>query len=375
MKQYFSSEAVCEGHPDKVCDRIADAILDQTLQADPNAHVACEVSATTNLVHVMGEITASEKCSYAPTVRRVIRDIGYLEWDQGFSAEETSVYLNLHEQSPDIARGVNRETLREQGAGDQGIVYGFACDETESYMPIGFTLATALCKRLAYVRRMHTVPFLRPDGKAQITMEYEDGVPKRIDAVVLSAQHSEIVSIEELRLTLLDEVVFPALPQALLDESTHYYINPTGRFVLGGPAADTGVTGRKLICDTYGGYARHGGGAFSGKDPTKVDRSGAYMARYLAKNIVASGMAKRCEIQIGYAIGVAEPVSLYIETFGTNTIPLEHMYHMILQNTDLTPYGIEEKFQLRRPIYESLSCYGHFGSNAASMPWEQVDWA
>ncbi len=375
MKQYFTSEAVCEGHPDKVCDRIADAILDATLAVDPDAHIACEVAVTTNLVHVMGEITAKTPVAYTEIIRDTIAKIGYTEPGVGFSDEECNVFLDIHEQSPDIAQGVNRESLCDQGAGDQGIVFGFACNETDAYMPLGFTLATALCKRLAYVRRMHTLPFLRPDGKAQVTLEYEDGVPVRIDSVVLSAQHTDSISIEELRLTLMDEVILPVLPASMVDEHTRYFINPTGRFVLGGPAADTGVTGRKLICDTYGGYARHGGGAFSGKDPSKVDRSGAYMARYIAKNVVASGMAQRCEVQLGYAIGVAQPVSVHVETFGTESVPVERIYRLIEKRVDLTPFGIETKLRLRQPIYEQLSCYGHFGSNAAAMPWEQVDWA
>lgn len=374
MSVHFTSEAVCEGHPDKVCDRIADAILDATLAVDPDAHVACEVAATTNKVQVMGEISAKHTPGYTKVVRETVKRIGYTEPGCGFSDMECAVVMDLHEQSPDIAQGVNRKNAREQGAGDQGIVYGYACSETKALMPLGFLLATALCKRLAYVRKMHTIPYLRPDGKAQVTLEYENGVPKRIDTVVLSAQHSEDVSIEELRFTLMDEVILPLLPREMVDAQTRYLINPTGRFVLGGPAADTGVTGRKLMCDTYGGYARHGGGAFSGKDPSKVDRSGAYMARYVAKNIVSSGMAQRCEVQIGYAIGVAEPVSLHVETFGTETVPTEQILKEIQSRADLTPYGIEQKLHLKRPIYEPLSCYGHFGNNAANMPWEQVDW-
>ncbi len=374
MKTYFTSESVTEGHPDKVCDRIADAILDETLRLDPLAHVACEVATTTNMIHVMGEITAQGAPAYADVIKRTVREIGYDESNVGFSASEATILLNIHEQSPDIARGVLQKEVKKQGAGDQGIVFGYACSETPSLMPLSFELATLLCQRLAYVRRMRAVPFLRPDGKAQVTLEYENGVPKRIDTVVLSAQHTDTVSLEELRFTLMDEVILPTLPEALVDENTRYLINPTGRFVLGGPAADTGVTGRKLICDTYGGHGRHGGGAFSGKDPSKVDRSAAYMARFLAKNIVSSGMADRCEIQIGYAIGVAEPVSLHVETFGTEHVSRETILDEIRCREDLSPYGIIQKFDLCRPIYEPLSCYGHFGRNADFMPWERIEW-
>jgi S-adenosylmethionine synthetase len=323
----------------------------------------------------MGEITTYSHVNYVNTVRRVLHDIGYTESGQGFDDQSCAVTVDLHEQSPDIARGVATINERAAGAGDQGIMFGYACRETENYMPVAFELASKLTKRLSYVRQMQTLPFLRPDGKAQVTVEYVNDIPKRIDTVVLSAQHNDTISEEELKLALMDSVIFAVLPEDMLDRDTRYLINPTGRFVMGGPSADTGLTGRKIIADTYGGAARHGGGAFSGKDPSKVDRSAAYMARYLAKNIVASELADRCEVQLGYAIGVKEPVSIAVETFGTQRAPVPEILRLILNCEDLTPYGIISKFDLRRPMYEPLSCYGHFGINAADMPWEKIKWA
>ena len=374
MNRFFTSESVTEGHPDKVCDRIDDAILDAHIKRDPYSHVACEVTACTDKVHLMGEITSRAHGNYENIVRRVIHDVGYTEDETGFDDKTCDITVDFHEQSPDIARGVSRVNDMISGAGDQGIMFGYACRETENYMPVAFELASKLTKRLSYVRQMQTLPFLRPDGKAQVTVEYKNGIPKRIDTVVLSAQHNESIFEEELKLALMDSVILPTLPMDMLDRNTKYLINPTGRFVLGGPAADSGLTGRKIIADTYGGAARHGGGAFSGKDPSKVDRSAAYMARYLAKNIVAGELADRCEVQLAYAIGVKEPVSVSVETFGTEKAPVPEIERLIQKRADLTPFGIITRFDLRRPIYEQLSCYGHFGINAAEMPWEQLDW-
>lgn len=374
MTNCFTCESVTEGHPDKVCDRIADAILDSHLAGDPHARVACEVTASTDRINLMGEISSRANVDYVDTARRVIKDIGYTEDGLGFDDINCTVTVGFHEQSPDIARGVLKNDEKSAGAGDQGIMFGYACRQTENYMPLPYELATALTKRLSYVRKMKTLPFLRPDGKSQVTVSYENGTPVHIDAVVLSAQHKEDISEKELRLALMENVILQVLPESLIDENTKYYINPTGRFVSGGPAADTGLTGRKIIVDTYGGVARHGGGAFSGKDPSKVDRSAAYMARYIAKNIVACGLAEECEIQLGYAIGVSEPVSLSVDTFGTGILPAEELISLIRSREDLTPYGIISKFDLRRPLYEGLSCYGHFGENAADMPWERIEW-
>lgn len=374
MNRFFTSESVTEGHPDKVCDRIADAILDAHIKRDPYSHVACEVTACTDKVHLMGEITSRAHGNYENIVRRVIHDVGYTEDETGFDDKTCDITVDFHEQSPDIARGVSRVNDMISGAGDQGMMFGYACRETESYMPLAFELATMLTKRLAYVRQMKSLPFLRPDGKAQVTVEYKNGIPKRIDTVVVSAQHNDTISEEELKLALMDSVILPTLPENMIDKNTKYFINPTGRFVMGGPAADSGLTGRKIIADTYGGAARHGGGAFSGKDPSKVDRSAAYMARYLAKNIVAGELADRCEVQLAYAIGVKEPVSVSVETFGTEKAPVPEIERLIQKRADLTPFGIITRFDLRRPIYEQLSCYGHFGINAAEMPWEQLDW-
>ena len=375
MTTYFTSESVTQGHPDKVCDQIADAILDAVLAGDPQSHVACEVTAITDAVHIFGEITTRAKVDYEAIARQTIRRIGYTQPGHGFDADTCRISVDLHEQSPDINLGVSRETEEESGAGDQGMMFGYACRETESFMPLPIELAHALTRRLAAVREEGRIPGLLPDGKAQVTVQYENGVPARIDTVVVSSQHTEAVSEAALRAQIIDEVIRPALPAALLDGRTRLLINPTGRLLVGGPAGDSGLTGRKLIVDTYGGYARHGGGAFSGKDPTKVDRSAAYLARYLAKNVVAAGFADRCEIQLSYAIGVAEPVSLLVDAFGTEKIPVEKIRALILGTVDMRPAAIIRRFGLRAPIYGAVSCYGHFGENAKDQPWEQTDLA
>ena len=375
MTTYFTSESVTQGHPDKVCDQIADAILDAVLAADPYAHVACEVTAITDAVHIFGEITTLASVDYEAVARETIRAIGYTQPGHGFDADTCRITVDLHEQSPDINMGVQRENEEESGAGDQGMMFGYACRETESLMPLPIELAHALTRRLAQVRETGILPELLPDGKAQVTVQYEDGVPARIDTVVVSTQHTDGISEQALRARVIDEVILKALPASLLDERTHMLINPTGRFLIGGPAGDSGLTGRKLIVDTYGGYARHGGGAFSGKDPSKVDRSAAYLARYLAKNVVAAGLADRCEVQLSYAIGVAQPVSLLIDTFGTESVPVKRIRELILDTVDMRPAAIIRRFGLRAPIYSRVSCYGHFGENAKEMPWEQTDLA
>ena len=375
MTTYFTSESVTQGHPDKVCDQIADAILDAVLAADPYAHVACEVTAITDAVHIFGEITTRASVDYEAVARETIRAIGYTQPGHGFDADTCRITVDLHEQSPDINMGVQRENEEESGAGDQGMMFGYACRETESLMPLPIELAHALTRRLAQVRETGILPELLPDGKAQVTVQYEDGVPARIDTVVVSTQHTDSISEQALRARVIDEVILKALPASLLDERTHMLINPTGRFLIGGPAGDSGLTGRKLIVDTYGGYARHGGGAFSGKDPSKVDRSAAYLARYLAKNVVAAGLADRCEVQLSYAIGVAQPVSLLIDTFGTESVPVKTIRELILDTVDMRPAAIIRRFGLRAPIYSRVSCYGHFGENAKEMPWEQTDLA
>ena len=372
MTTYFTSESVTQGHPDKVCDQIADAILDAVLAADPYAHVACEVTAITDAVHIFGEITTCAHVDYEAVARETIRTIGYTTPGHGFDADTCRIVVDLHEQSPDINMGVQRENEEESGAGDQGMMFGYACRETESLMPLPIELAHALTRRLADVREMRIIPELLPDGKAQVTVQYEDGIPTRIDTVVGSTQHTDSISETELRAKVIDEVILKALPDNLLDEQTHMLINPTGRFLIGGPAGDSGLTGRKLIVDTYGGYARHGGGSFSGKDPSKVDRSAAYLARYLAKNVVAAGFADRCEVQLSYAIGVAHPVSLLVDTFGTESMPTQEIRRLILDSVDMRPAAIIRRFGLRAPIYSRVSCYGHFGENAKEMPWEQT---
>lgn len=375
-KTLFTSESVTRGHPDKVCDQIADSILDELLRKDPNSHVACEVTCTTDKVHVFGEVTSSANVDYEGIARKVIREIGYTEPGRGFDADTCRIRVDIHRQSPDIAQGVCRKNDAEQlnnGAGDQGMMFGYACRETESLMPLPIELSHALVKRLQQVREDGTLPWLLPDGKSQVTVEYAEGRPSRIHTVVVSAQHRDDMDIQQLREELTKEVILTALPRELLDENTLIYINPTGRFVEGGPAADSGLTGRKIIVDTYGGYARHGGGAFSGKDPSKVDRSGAYMARYLAKNIVGAGLADRCEVQLSYAIGLAEPMSVLIDCFGTEHIDQKLLKKAIRNSVDLRPEAIIRRFLLRSPRYAPISCYGHFGSNAARQPWEQLD--
>ena len=375
MTTYFTSESVTQGHPDKVCDQIADAILDAVRAAEPYAHVACEVTAITDAVHIFGEITTLASVDYEAVARETIRAIGYTQPGHGFDADTCRITVDLHEQSPDINMGVQREDEAESGAGDQGMMFGYACRETESLMPLPIELAHTLTRRLAQVREAGILPELLPDGKAQVTVQYEDGVPARIDTVVVSTQHTDGISEQALRARVIDEVILKALPAHLLDERTHMLINPTGRFLIGGPAGDSGLTGRKLIVDTYGGYARHGGGAFSGKDPSKVDRSAAYLARYLAKNVVAAGLADRCEVQLSYAIGVAQPVSLLIDTFGTESVPVKTIRELILDTVDMRPAAIIRRFGLRAPIYGRVSCYGHFSENAKEMPWERTDLA
>ncbi len=373
MKALFTSEAVTYGHPDKLCDQTADAILDALLSADPMTRAACEVTACPDKLHIMGEVTSTCTPDYAAIARGVIRDIGYTRPGMGFDADTCNIVVDLHEQSPDISQGVSRETEDATGAGDQGMMFGFACDETPCLMPLPITLANRLARSLERARREGDINGLGPDGKAQVTVEYAGDRPLRIDAVVMSAQHDEALDVEELRRRLLELVIKPALPEHMLDEATHYYINPTGRFVIGGPAGDSGLTGRKIIADTYGGYARHGGGSFSGKDATKVDRTGAYMARYLAKNIVAAGLAPRCEVQLAYAIGRAEPVSVLVDTFGTGKTPGTALSGWAMDNIDMRPAAMIRRLGLRRPVFRQLSCYGHFGENALDMPWEQTD--
>ena len=373
MKTILTSESVTRGHPDKVCDQISDAILDAILAQDPEAHVACEVTAWTDNVNIMGEVTAAAHPDYEAIARRVIRDIGYDKPGVGFDAGSCRIHVNLHTQSPDIAQGVDHKAQEDTGAGDQGMMFGYACRETEDLMPLPITLAVRLAKRLEQVRREGVLPWLLPDGKSQVSVEYEDGKPVRIATVVISAQHSASVPTETLREAVRREVIDPVLPEELVDDETAYFINPTGRFVIGGPAGDSGLTGRKIIADTYGGAARHGGGAFSGKDPTKVDRTGAYMARYLAKNIVAAGLADRCEVQLAYAIGLADPVSVMVDTFGTGKVSDEALAAWVTEHVDMRPGVMIRRFGLRSPIYHTVSCYGHFGENARSLPWEQTD--
>ena len=348
-------------------------MLDDILANDPDAHVACEVTACTGEVHLMGEITSSYVPDYEAIARKVIAEIGYTVPVVGFDAENVRIRVSIHTQSPDIARGVDRGAPEEAGAGDQGMMFGYACRETDALMPLLITLANRLTRRLEQVRREKLLPYLLPDGKAQVSVEYEDGTPKRISAVVVSAQHSAEVGIDALRDAILEQVIFPVLPPELLDEHTEYFINPTGRFVVGGPAGDSGLTGRKIIADTYGGMARHGGGAFSGKDPSKVDRTGAYMARYLAKNIVAAELADRCEIELAYAIGLADPVSVMVDTFGTGRVSDEKIASWLMEHIDMRPGSITSRFELRRPIYRHVSCGGHFGENAVGLPWEWTD--
>ena len=373
MTAFFTSESVTEGHPDKVCDQIADAILDALLEQDPRSHVACEVTAITDGIHIFGEITSTARVDYEAVARQTVREIGYNKPGHGFDANSCRITVDIHQQSPDINMGVEKADTMDNGAGDQGMMFGYACRETENLMPLPIELAHHLTKRLACVRKEGMLPYLLPDGKAQVTVGYRNGTPVRVEAVVVSSQHEADVSMEQLRKDIMDVVIRPVIPERMLDKDTKYFINPTGRFAIGGPAGDSGLTGRKLIVDTYGGCARHGGGAFSGKDPSKVDRSGAYMARYLAKNVVASGLADKCEVQISYAIGVAQPVSLLVDTFCTGVVPDDRIQKLILDTVDLRPSAIITRLSLRKPFYRQIASYGHFGSQAAAMPWEQTD--
>ncbi|MDY4709445.1 MAG: methionine adenosyltransferase [Eubacteriales bacterium] len=377
MKKLFTSESVTEGHPDKVCDQIADAILDDILEKDKNAHVACEVCATTGVVFVMGEITADCYSDIAKIARDVIRDIGYDSSDLGFDYNTCSVLTAINEQSPDIAMGVNSaqeydgDIIDKTGAGDQGMMFGYACDETPELMPLPIVLAHALTKKLTEVRKDGTLSYLRPDGKSQVTVEYEDGVPKRVDTVVISAQHNPDVTQDQIRKDVIEKVIKTTIPDNLIDDDTKIYVNPTGRFVIGGPHGDSGLTGRKIIVDTYGGYCPHGGGALSGKDPTKVDRSALYMARYVCKNVVASGLAKKCEIEVAYAIGRAHPVSVYLNTFGTGKVSDDILTKAVLKVFDFRPLAIINNLDLRKPVYRKVANYGHLGRN--DVTWEKTD--
>lgn len=380
MRTVFTSESVTEGHPDKLCDQISDAVLDAILAKDPMARVACETCATTGLVQVMGEITTSTYVAIDEIARQVIRDIGYTSSDLCFDGNSCAVLTAVHAQSPDIAMGVDNalETRGQaveasHGAGDQGMMFGYACNQTPELMPLPISLAHRLTRRLTEVRKNGTLPWLRPDGKSQVTVEYEDGKPVAVDTVVISAQHDEQVSRRELEDGILTEVIHKVIPQHLWKQNTKVYINPTGRFVLGGPAGDTGLTGRKIIVDTYGGYARHGGGAFSGKDPSKVDRSACYAARYVAKNLVAAGLADECEVSLAYAIGVAQPVSVQVSTFGTSKLPEDELGRLVRKHFDLSPDGIIQMLDLRRPIYRQTAAYGHFGRTDIDLPWEHTD--
>ena len=381
-RKFFSSESVTEGHPDKICDQISDAVLDAILAQDPTGRVACETCCTTGLVMVMGEITTNCYVDIPRIARDVILDIGYDRAKYGFDGQTCAIITSIDEQSGDIAMGVDKSLESktgsdelENGAGDQGMMFGFACDETPELMPLPISLAHKLSRRLTEVRKNGTLRYLRPDGKTQVTVEYEDDRPVRIDTIVVSTQHAEDVSLEQIREDILREVVTPTIPAELLDENTRYFVNPTGRFVIGGPAGDSGLTGRKIIVDTYGGYARHGGGAFSGKDPTKVDRSAAYAARWVAKNVVAAGLAHKCEIELAYAIGVAHPVSVMVDTFGTGSIPDTEIEAAIEKVFDLRPTAIINRLDLRRPIYRALASYGHMGREDLGVSWEKTDMA
>ena len=381
MKKYFTSESVTEGHPDKICDQISDAVLDAIIAEDPEARVACETCCTTGLVMVMGEITTKSYVDIQSIVRRTVREIGYDRAKYGFDCDTCGIINSIHEQSRDIALGVDksfeakhsREKDYSIGAGDQGMMFGYACNETPELMPLPISLAHRLAKQLAKVRKEETLPYLRPDGKTQVTVEYEDDRPVRVDTIVVSTQHSDEVELERIKTDVIRYVIKPVIPEEMIDKKTKIYVNPTGRFVVGGPHGDSGLTGRKIIVDTYGGYSRHGGGAFSGKDPTKVDRSAAYMARYLAKNVVAAGLADKCEVQLAYAIGVAHPVSVLVETFGTAKVSEEKIASALDELVDLRPAAIIERFDLRRPIYRKIAAYGHMGREDLDIPWESRD--
>ena len=378
----FTSESVTEGHPDKVCDQISDAVLDAILEQDPNGRVACETTACTGLIHVMGEITTSCYVDIAHIAREVVRDIGYDRGKYGFDCDTCAVVTSIDEQSADIAMGVDKSLENKEGtdselsngAGDQGMMFGYACDETPDLMPLPLSLAQKLCKRMAEVRKSGQVPYMRPDGKSQVTVEYDEhNRPVRVDTVVISTQHDPDVSLEQIRKDMIEQVAKAVIPADMLDENTKYYVNPTGRFVKGGPAADSGLTGRKIIVDTYGGSAPHGGGCFSGKDPTKVDRSAAYAARYVAKNIVAAGLARRCQVQLAYAIGVAQPVSVLVDTFGTGTVGDDRLETAVRKVFDLRPTAIIRDLDLRKPIYRKLAAYGHMGREDLGVTWEKTD--
>lgn len=383
-KVFFTSESVTEGHPDKICDKISDSILDALLEQDPMSRVACETCCTTGLVMVMGEITTKASIDIQQIVRETVREIGYDRAKYGFDCDSCSVISSIHKQSPDIALGVDRSLEAKEGeimdsldtgAGDQGLMFGFACDETPELMPLPISMAHKLAKRLSDVRKDGTIDYLRPDGKTQVTIEYHDDKPVRVDTIVVSSQHSDNVTLDKIRGDIIEKVIRPVVPASMMDGKTRILVNPTGRFVVGGPMGDSGLTGRKIIVDTYGGYSRHGGGAFSGKDPTKVDRSASYAARYIAKNVVASGLASKCEVQIAYAIGVSKPVSVMVETFGTSKVSGERIAEAVTKLVDLRPAAIIEKFKLRRPIYKETAAYGHMGREDLGVLWEKTDLA